>query len=137
MKNRYREIYNNLYTIEERKELVAEAIKQVRIAKGFTQKEVSEIIDVGFTTYNTYETGRSAPPLEVIVRLAHLFNVDPAILLQFDNFAKDKMKQAKKLETYEKEIADLKERLKNATPEEQEKINQFISGIEQMLNALK
>ncbi len=137
MIERYREVYNNLYTIDERKELVAEAIKQCRVAKGLTQKEVSEIIDVGFTTYNSYETGRNAPPLEVIVRLAHLFDVNTDILLQVDNFAKDRMKQAKKLEKYEKDISDLKEKLKNANPEEQERINQFISGIEQMLNALK
>lgn len=137
MKERYKAIYNNLYTIDERKELVAEAIKRFRIKEGITQKEVAEIINISLATYNSYETGRNATPLEIVVRLAHLYNIDPALLLQFDNFNKDKMIQQNKLEEYEKQIAELKEKVKQANPEEQERINQFILGIEQMLNALK
>ncbi len=137
MKERYKAIYNNLYTIDERKELVAEAIKNFRVAKGLTQKEVAETINITLATYNSYETGRNATPLEIVVRLAHLYDIDPALLLQFDNFNKDKMIQANKLQEYENQIAEVKEKLKSASPEEQEKINAFITGIEQMLNALK
>lgn len=137
MVERYKAIYNNLYTMDERKELVAEAIKNFRVAKGLTQKEVAEIINIGLPTYNSYETGRSSTPLEVVVRLAHLYDIDPALLLQFDNFNKDKMIQANRLQEYEQQIAEVKEKLKSASPEEQEKINAFIAGIEQMLNALK
>lgn len=137
MKERYKAIYNNLYTIDERKELVAEAIKNFRVAKGLTQKEVAETINITLATYNSYETGRNATPLEIVVRLAHLYDIDPALLLQFDNFNKDKMIQANKLQEYEQQIAEVKEKLKSASPEEQEKINAFIAGIEQMLNALK
>ena len=137
MKERYKAIYNNLYTVDERKELVAEAIKNFRVAKGLTQKEVAETINITLATYNSYETGRNATPLEIVVRLAHLYDIDPALLLQFDNFNKDKMIQANKLQEYENQIAEVKEKLKSASPEEQEKINAFIAGIEQMLNALK
>lgn len=137
MKERYKKIYNNLYSIDERKQLVANTIKELRKKSGLTQKEVCEIIDIALPTYNSYETGRSSAPLEVIVRLGHLYNVDPSIILQFDNFEKDKMIQANKLDEYEKQIAELKEKVKQANPEEQERINQFILGIEQMLNSLK
>lgn len=137
MKERYKAIYNNLYTIDERKELVAEAIKNFRVAKGLTQKEVAETINITLATYNSYETGRNATPLEIVVRLAHLYDIDPALLLQFDNFNKDQMIQANKLQEYENQIAEVKEKLKSASPEEQEKISKFIAGIEQMLNALK
>ena len=132
MKERYKAIYNNLYTVDERKELVAEAIKNFRVAKGLTQKEVAETINITLATYNSYETGRNATPLEIVVRLAHLYDIDPALLLQFDNFNKDKMIQANKLQVYENQIAEVKEKLKSASPEEQEKINAFIAGIEQM-----
>ncbi len=137
MKERYAKTYNNLYSFEERKQLVADMIKRYRIDKGLTQKDVCEIIGIALPTYNSYETGRSSTPLEVVVRLSHLYDCDPAILLQFDNFEKDKMIQQNKLEEYEKQIAELKEKVKQANPEEQERINQFILGIEQMLNALK
>lgn len=137
MKERYSKIYNNLYSFEERKQLVAKMIKEVRISKGLTQKEVCDIIDVALPTYNSYETGRSATPIEVVVRLSHLYDIDPAILLQFDNFEKDKMIQENKLSEFEKQIAELKEKVKKANPDEQERINQYILGMEQMLNALK
>ena len=41
------------------------------------------------------------------------------------------------IEQYEQQLAELKEQIKNKSPEEQATLKTFIGGLEQMLNALK
>lgn len=130
-------IYNNLYTIEERKDLIAQIIKELRIKNNLTQTDVCEIIGVNKQTYNNYEKGRSTPPAEIIVRLSYLYDIPTDILLQKDNLLKSASAQMKLLEEYERQIAELKEQIKNKPPEEQATLKSFIGGLEQMLNALK
>ena len=137
MKNNYKEIYNNLYTIDERKDLIAQTIRELRINKKYTQTEICEIIGINKQTYNNYEKGRTTPPAEIIVRLSYLYDIPTDILLQRDNLLKSATAQMRVLEQYEKDIAELKEQIKNKSPEEQKQLIEFIGGLEKMLNALK
>ena len=130
-------IYNNLYTIEERRDLIAQMIKELRIKNNLTQTEICKIIDVNKQTYNNYEKGRSTPPAEIIVRLSYLYEIPTDVLLQRDNLLKSATAQMRVIEQYEQQIAELKEQIKNKSPEEQATLKTFIGGLEQMLNALK
>lgn len=137
MKEKYQAIYNNLYTIDERKELIAQTIKSLRIQKNLTQTELCEILDINKQTYNNYEKGRTTPPAEIIVRLSYLYEIPTDVLLQKDNLLKSEAAQLKLVEQYERELAELKKQIQNKDPNEQEGLNSFIESITQMLNALK
>ena len=109
----------------------------IRIKNNLTQTEICKIIDVNKQTYNNYEKGRSTPPAEIIVRLSYLYEIPTDVLLQRDNLLKSATAQMRVIEQYEQQLAELKEQIKNKSPEEQATLKTFIGGLEQMLNALK
>ena len=51
--------YNNLFTIEERKRIIAQTMGELRKAKGLSQKEVAAEVGISQATYSAYERGRS------------------------------------------------------------------------------
>ena len=44
-----------------------------RIATGYTQDEMANVLGVHRTTYTKYETGVTDPPLETLCRMADFF----------------------------------------------------------------
>lgn len=74
--------YPNIFTIEERKKIIAQTIKTLRISKNLSQKEVAAHIGVSQATFSAYERGRNEPPAEIIVRLSYLFDCPIDILMQ-------------------------------------------------------
>ena len=61
---------------------VGERIKTLRKANDMTQKEFSEIIEVSRSTLAGYETGKIAPSLNVITKMANTFDLSPAYFLR-------------------------------------------------------
>ena len=133
----YKKVYNNLYTIDERKDLIAQTIKALRENNGYTQTELSEIIGINKQTYNSYEKGRATPPAEIIIRLSYLYNIQTDIILQRDNLLKSPQVQAERIDQLSNELQELKEKAKTGNSADKEQINSFILGLEQMLNSLK
>lgn len=133
----YKKVYNNLYTIDERKDLIAQTIKALRESNGYTQTELSEIIGINKQTYNSYEKGRATPPAEIIIRLSYLYNIPTDIILQRDNLLKSPQVQAERIDQLSNELQELKEKAKTGNSADKEQINSFILGLEQMLNSLK
>ena len=76
--------YECQFTIEERKKITAHTLQELRKAKGYSQKEVASYIQVKPATFNTYETGRTEPPIEVLVRLSYLYQTPIDYLVQKD-----------------------------------------------------
>ncbi len=133
----YEKIYGNIYDNNERKELTARKITELRKENGLTQKEVSEKIGVTQQSYNSYEKGRTAPTIEILVRLSYLYEVPIDIIVDKGKLNKDEEEQRKILEGYGKEIEVLKKQVETANPENKEKIKKFIEGMEQMLKAIE
>lgn len=133
----YEKIYGNLYNNDERKELTARKIAELRKENRLTQKEVSEKIGVTQQSYNSYEKGRTAPTIEILVRLSYLYGVPIDIIVDKGKLNKDEAEQRKILEGYGKEIEILKKQVETADPENKEKIKKFIEGMEQMLKAIE
>lgn len=59
-------------------------LKELRINRGFLQKDLSEILGVDRTTYSKYESGASEPNHEMLVKLAQVFDVSTDYLLGRD-----------------------------------------------------
>ncbi len=74
--------YECQFSIEERKQMTANMLRELRIRRNLSQKQVAAIIKSKPTTYNTYESGRTEPPMEVLVRLSYLYKVPIDTMVQ-------------------------------------------------------
>ena len=103
--------YNNLFTLEERKKIIAQSIGELRKAKGLSQKEVAGEIGVSQATYSAYERGRNEPPAEILVRMSYLFNCPVDVLVQRDRLYRDASEALRQAEQYRAQIAQLEKEL--------------------------
>lgn len=60
-------------------------LKEVRIRKKLTQKQVADRISLDTSTISGYENNIKTPSLEVLIKLALLYNVSSDYLLGIDN----------------------------------------------------
>lgn len=125
-------IYNNLYTKEERKKLTAEGMKTLRQSKNLQQKEVADAIGISLSTYQNYESCRSEPSIEILVRLSFLYDVPIDIIVQRNNLSKNNDTTRQLLSMYENQLAQLREQIKTADPVTQAKLHKLIESIEEM-----
>lgn len=58
-----------------------EQLQELRKAKRLTQEQISAIVDVKLSTYQKYERDATAPPYDVLVRIADFYNVSTDYLL--------------------------------------------------------
>ena len=58
-----------------------ENIRNLRIDKGYTQKEIAEYLNVKQNTYSQYEIGVLNYPVDVVVKLADFYGVSVDYLL--------------------------------------------------------
>lgn len=126
--------YQCQFSIEERKQLVAQIIQETRKAKKMTQKEVADAIGVKLPTYSTYETGRSEPPVEILVRLSFLFGVSLDVLTQKERLYKTSKDLEEQLNAFKSEIAKAEEELARRGDNNPE-LMLFIEGLKKMLSA--
>ena len=130
-------IYNNLYSVDERKQLIRESLQNFRLSKGLKQKEVAELIGINYQTYCNYESGRCEPPTEYLVRLSKLYEVPVDILVQVDNMNKDVKSQQILLDTYRKQIEDLKKQMQDNPSEANYALNAIVNQIEKLISAIE
>lgn len=52
-----------------------ERLKEIRRKSPYTQKQIAEILSISITAYQYYESGRSQPSIEGLIKLADLFGV--------------------------------------------------------------
>lgn len=57
------------------KEILAQRLKQCRKEKGFTQWQVAVYCDISEKTYQNYELMTREPKLELLIKIADLFEV--------------------------------------------------------------
>ncbi|MDW7671998.1 MAG: XRE family transcriptional regulator [Bacillota bacterium] len=63
---------------------IAGRLKEGRLAKGLTQKEVANLIGSNQQNITSYEKGRSHPPLDVLKTFIELYELDPYVLLELE-----------------------------------------------------
>jgi len=129
--------YELQFNIQERKEIVAEMIRELRKYKGYQQKEISEMLKISPQTYNGYERGRNEPPVEVLVRLSYLYNIPMDILVQRDRMHKPNENAMISITKMEEEIAQVKQEFKESELAQVPQLNQLMDLMEKMTDALK
>lgn len=91
-----------------------EKLKELRIEKKFSQKDVAQSLGIDRTTYTKYETGKSEPDFETIKKLADFFGVSIDSLLGRDKKPKEETYQVTLTEKDMKEIKRKAEGIKVA-----------------------
>ena len=61
--------------------IFGETLKNLRISKGLSQKQLAEMIFVDRSTIASWETGRRIPDATIIIRLSEILGVDTSVLL--------------------------------------------------------
>lgn len=103
--------YDCNFTVEERKKMTAKMLQELRKANGYSQKQVAAFIKVKATTYNTYESGRTEPPAEILVRLSYLYNVSIDDIMQKQRLFRDAKELKVQLEETRKELAEIEKEI--------------------------
>lgn len=99
--------YNGEFTIEQRKIMTAQALQELRKARKLSQKEVAATLNIPATTYNTYESGRTEPPIEILVRLSHLYGIPIDIIVQRDRVYGTADDVGRKMAAFKQDVAKL------------------------------
>ncbi len=55
--------------------IMGERIRDLRVDRDFTQKEIAVYLNCSQVCYSNYETGKRSLPVEYIVKLAFFYNV--------------------------------------------------------------
>lgn len=103
--------YNGEFTVEERKTMTAKAIQELRKTKKMSQKEVAGVLNIPATTYNTYESGRTEPPIEILVRLSHLYEIPIDIIVQRDRTYSTAEDVGRQMAAFKEHLAELDQQI--------------------------
>jgi len=72
--------------IKNKKELAIN-LRKYRENCGLSQNAVANALGMERSSYTVYETGRSQPKIDTLVKIAKIFNIDPSALLTSENSA--------------------------------------------------
>lgn len=62
-----------------------EKVKNLRLERNLTQKQLAEIAGVAISAISSYESGNRYPSYDVLISLARIFHVTTDYLLGLDN----------------------------------------------------
>lgn len=94
--------------------MLKERIKEARLRKGLSQKQVAEILGIAVSTYSGYETGKSEPDINKICIFMDALGVDANYLWQDYNQEETKKSPAPEgTEDEEQAIDELEEELRS------------------------
>lgn len=130
-------MYNNIYTISERKNLISETLKLLRKTKHLTQKEVAEKLGINTEAYATYERGRNEPPAEILVRLSFLYDLPVDVIIQKDNFGKDDNAVIEQLKNFDSIADEFKSKILSGDPETRDAITYFADMLSKFSDTIK
>ena len=129
--------YELQFTIQRRKQMIAEMIGELRKAKGYQQKEVAEMLSISPQTYNGYETARNEPPVEILVRLSYLYGMPLDVLVQRDRMHDTNESALLTLNSINAEIEHMKSDLINTKYGENEQMKSMLEMFTKMTDVMK
>lgn len=86
---------------KETRKSFGERLKRLRKRKGWTQKELSAKVEIGFSQFNKYEMGLHIPQLEKLIRLAELLDTSLDYLLTGDKNNKSSLHNTRLLKRFQ------------------------------------
>lgn len=74
---------------------IGENIRKYRKAKGYTQRELANLLNVKISAVSAWEIGRNQPLMDNVEKLAHVLGVQKSDLIENDNSTKQKIDLSK------------------------------------------
>lgn len=127
--------YKGEFTIEQRKIMTAQALQELRKGKKLSQKEVAAHLNIPATTYNTYESGRTEPPIEILVRLSHLYGMPVDFIVQRDRTYSTAEDVGRQMVAFKEQLAELDKQVAEQgtdTPG----ISEFLASLNKLADAM-
>lgn len=66
--------------------ILHERLKQERLSKGYTQKQVATALGVTYNAISQYESGVREPSIDLLIKLCKFFDVSADYLIGLDNY---------------------------------------------------
>lgn len=128
--------YNNIFTVEDRKKIIAQTMRELRKAKGFSQKEVAAQVEISQATYSAYERGRNEPPAEILVRLSYVFNCPVDVLIQRDRLYRNAGDALKMFAATQAQIVELEAALASGE-QDNPAVREMLAALKKMLGMME
>lgn len=128
--------YNNIFTVEDRKKIIAQTMRELRKARGFSQKEVAAQVEISQATYSAYERGRNEPPAEILVRLSYAFNCPVDVLIQRDRLYRNAGDALKMFAATQAQIDELEAALASGD-QDNPVIREMLAGLKKLLGVME
>ena len=96
-------VTQNLFDIADKKgifhmESVTKSLKQARIRRGLSQTDVASILNISRQSVSKWETGRSLPDIDNLIRLSNLYHISIDELVKGFDEEKDETKKLNTLD---------------------------------------
>ena len=78
---------------KEDKNLLGAKIRELRHSRNYTQEDLAQKLKISKSTIGMYEQDRRSPDLEILLKLAHIFNVSTDYLLDNVTFTSTKARK--------------------------------------------
>lgn len=62
--------------------MISDKLKELRIERNITQKEIADYLECSPNVYSRYEIGARNPSYEILIRIADFYNVSTDYLLE-------------------------------------------------------
>ncbi len=111
-------------------------LRKYREKMELTQKQLAEVLNIDRSTYSYYETGKSVPPIETLIKLARIFNTTVDNLLGYEHEESEAVRDDTTIYNKSREnFALLSEdeqaiimKYRQLSADEQAKLNKFINS---------
>lgn len=87
--------------------MINEMMKKLRIERGYSQKELGDLLGVSKQAISMYERGERKPDIDMLYRLSQIFSCDMYALCGYDSPHKKISHDEPKLNEGEKAVLDL------------------------------
>lgn len=98
-------------------------LKEIRLRESKTQQQVAEALNLTQFTYSNYETGKTEPSIETLIKFADYFSVS------VDSLIGHQTKNLVYLDSFTPEQQELLEIIKELSPVNCARIKAFVDGI--------
>ena len=84
---------------------IGTVMKKIRIKKGYSQKEIANMLGLPVTTYSNYENNHREPSRETIEKICEVLETTPVKLIMLGMFETDSTHRNKTISALKKEYA--------------------------------
>ena len=72
------------------KNIFAKRLKEIRLAKGLTQEDISAKLGIEPSNYSNFETGKTTPSVQTLSKIIEAMNISANEVFEYEHFEDEK-----------------------------------------------